>query len=350
MKSIEKNGILPNWSPPNDWLKIETVDMHTGGEPLRIVSGGLPEIKGTTILKKRMYFKENYDFLRTGLLFEPRGHADMYGAIITEPCTPDGDFGVFFMHNEGYSTMCGHAILALAKFFFETELKKGKTDKRNLLIDAPAGRIVASAKIEDGKVQKTSFLNVPSFVYLKDQLVKINGIGDIKFSVAFGGAFYAICDAEGLGLKLDPSDYQQLIDYGRRIKYAVIQNFEILHPFEKDLSFLYGTILTGKAQNPSHHSRNVCVFADGEVDRSATGTGISARAAFHYLNGEMVKGREYIIESIIGTTMSVKIADTLLFGTHEAVLPEVSGTSYFTGKNTFYFDPDDPLKNGFILR
>ncbi len=324
--------------------------MHTGGEPLRIIIEGLPEIKGKTILEKRKFFKENYDHLRTGLLFEPRGHADMYGAIITEPCTDDGDFGVFFIHNEGYSTMCGHAIIALAKLFFESGMSSKINPEKKLLIDAPAGRVVASAHFKKGKVTSTSFLNVPSFVLLKNEQIKVKGIGNVKFDIAFGGAFYACCDAAELGLNLDPSDYYKLIDFGKRIKQAISEKFIISHPFENDLSFLYGTIFVGLANHKAHHSRNVCVFADGEVDRSATGTGVSARAALHFYKGEMKAGKEYVIESIIGTTMTIKITESLHYGNYEAVIPEVSGSSSITGENTFYFDPDDPLKNGFILR
>ena len=343
---------LKNWkyqSPP-DWLKIKTIDMHTGGEPLRIFIDGLPEIRGNTILEKRTYFKDHCDFIRTGTMFEPRGHVDMYGAILTEPVTPDGDFGVFFLHNEGYSTMCGHAILAITKLILETGMIKKDEASPVLKIDAPPGRIVSTAKIEDGKVTNTSFLNVPSFLYLSDKEVDVEGIGIVKFDIAYGGAFYAFCEAEELGLVLDRSNFNKLIDYGKRIKSAVMRNFEIKHPFEDDLSFLYGTIFTGEPRNPNHHSRNVCIFAEGEVDRSATGSGVSARAGLHFAKNEMAIGEKYTIESILGTTMDVRILKTTRYGSYDAVIPEVSGTAYITGQNEFYFDPKDPLKNGFIFR
>ncbi|KAA3611050.1 MAG: proline racemase [Calditrichaeota bacterium] len=347
MKSILKNW---KWQPPKDWLTIKTIDLHTGGEPLRVYTDGLPEIKGKTILEKRRFFRDNYDYIRTGTMFEPRGHADMYGAVITEPTTDDADFGTFFLHNEGYSTMCGHAIIALTKLVFDTGIIKKEADEPELIINAPPGKIYAKALRKNGIVQKVSFKNVPSFLYLKNKEIDVPGIGPVQFDVAFGGAFYAFCDADKLGLKMDESDYNKLIEFGRRIKHAVMENFEIKHPFEEDLSFLYGTIFTGKAFNPKNHSRNVCIFAEGEVDRSATGSGVSARAALHHAKSELAQNEKITIESILGTTMDVRVLETTKFGPHKAIIPEVSGTAFITGQNEFYFDPADPLKNGFIFR
>jgi trans-L-3-hydroxyproline dehydratase len=346
------NKLLDNWkwNPPKDWLKIKTIDLHTGGEPLRVYTDGLPEIKGSTILEKRRYFREHFDFIRTGTMFEPRGHADMYGAIITEPTTDDADFGTFFLHNEGYSTMCGHAIIALTKLVLDTGMIEKEGDEPELIINVPPGKIHAKAFREKGIVKKVSFKNVPSFLYLKDAEVDVTGIGKVKFDIAYGGAFYAFCDADELGLKMDGSDYNKLIDYGRRIKQAVMTQFEIKHPFEEDLSFLYGTIFTGKAYNQANHSRNVCIFAEGEVDRSATGSGVSARAALHHAKGELGIGEKITIESILGTTMDVEVIETTEYGNHNAAIPEVTGTAFITGQNEFYFDPADPLKGGFIFR
>ena len=331
-------------------MRIKTIDMHTGGEPVRIPVEGLPEIKGNSILEMRRYFRDHLDPIRTGLMWEPRGHADMYGAVITRPFTPGADFGAFFLHNEGYSTMCGHATIALTKFAVETGLVRREGPEIDLVIDAPPGRLRAKAFCREGKAVRTSFLNVPSFLYLANQETEVPGIGKIRFDVAYGGAFYAFVEAAPLGLKMDASDYHRLIDCGRKIKKTVMERFPIRHPFEEDLSFLYGTIFTGPPENPAHHSRNVCIFADGEVDRSATGSGVSARAALHYAKGELRKGETVTIESILGTTMTVEVAETTTFGPYPAVVPEVSGSAYFTGTSEFWFDPEDDLKGGFILR
>jgi trans-L-3-hydroxyproline dehydratase len=335
---------LSDWRPPERWTRITTIDMHTGGEPLRVVVDGLPPVEGRTVLEKRRYFREHYDYLRTGLMWEPRGHADMYGVVITP--SVDADFDVFFLHNEGYSTMCGHAIIALTKLAVETQL----VSKNEITFNVPAGRILARASVVDGHVVETSFRNVPSFVYLRNQRVDVPGIGSVRFDVAYGGAFYAFVSAQDVGLPLEPGQANQLIEYGRVIKHAVMSQFPITHPFENDLSFLYGTIFTGPPVDPIHHSRNVCIFAEGELDRSATGSGVSARAALHFAAGELQPNERITIESILGSTMSVKVVETTTFGPYDAVIPEVSGTASIIGRNEFYFDPDDPFRKGFIFR
>jgi proline racemase len=351
MKSVFDNW---SWQPPAHWTRIRTLDMHTGGEPLRVFTSGLPLIEGDTVLAKRRYFREHYDHIRTGTMWEPRGHADMYGAVVTPSL--DADFDVFFLHNEGYSTMCGHAIIALTTLAVETGLVRHNPAIRDgsseiqLTFNVPAGTIHARARLEGGKASDVTFRNVPSFLYLRDREVAVPGIGRVRFDVAYGGAFYALVDATPLGLKLAPEHFNQLVDCGRRIKLAVMDTFAIEHPFEKDLGFLYGTIFTGPAERATHHSRNVCIFADGELDRSPTGSGVSARAALHYARGELQVNERITIESILGSTMTVRAAELTKFGPYDAVIPEVGGTASITARNEFYFDPDDPFGHGFIFR
>ncbi|HEX7335017.1 MAG TPA: proline racemase family protein [Pyrinomonadaceae bacterium] len=335
---------LSKWRPPENWTRITTIDMHAAGEPLRVVIDGLPPIEGRTVLEKRRYFREHYDYLRTGLIWEPRGHADMYGAVIMP--SVDADFDVFFMHNEGYSTMCGHAIIALTKLAVETRL----IGKNEITFNVPAGRISARAAVVEGKVVETSFRNVPSFVYLRNQQVDVPGFGPVSFDVAYGGAFYAFVSSPELGLRLEPDQANRLVEYGRLIKHAVMSQFPITHPFEEDLSFLYGTIFTGPPNDPAHHSRNVCIFAEGELDRSPTGSGVSARAALHFAAGELELNERITVESILGSTMSVKVTEVTKYGPYDAVTPEVSGTASIIGRNEFYFDPDDSFRNGFLFR
>ncbi len=339
-----------DWNPPKDWIRIKTIDAHAGGEPLRIITEGFPGISGKSILEKRKHIRDNFDQLRTALMWEPRGHADMYGCVVTEPTTPDGTIGVIFLHNEGYSTMCGHGIIALTTVALETGMITLDTEKTPIKIDTPAGRVTAKAYIARNKVERVSFENVPSFVYALDQCVSVPGLGDIRYDVAFGGAFYALCQADELGLNLIPEEFSKLVSVGKSIKHAVMGHLPIQHPFEEELSFLYGTIFTGPAHSKGHHSRNVCVFADGEVDRSPTGTGVSARAALHFKRGEVGKGESFVVESLLGTSFTGKIVGTTTFGPYEAVIPEVSGTAHITGKNELLIDPADPLKHGFFLR
>lgn len=339
-----------SWHPTMNGFKITTIDMHTGGEPVRFIIDGLPEIKGSTILEKRRYFRENLDHLRTGLMWEPRGHYNMYGAIITDPVNPGSDLGVIFMHNEGYSTMCGHASLALIKLALESGLVDKKGDSPEIVIDVPAGTITGKGYIDKGTVTSSSFINVPSFVLLSDQIVDVPGMGEVRFDVAYGGAFYAVVDAGDLKFSLIPEESMAIVDAGMKIKNAVMQNFEIRHPFEPELSFLYGTIFTGPAHRQGNHSRNACVFANGELDRSATGSGVSARAALLYHRNELVPGNKIKIESIIGTTMDVSITNVNYFAKYLSVIPEVSGSSFYTGKNEFWFSSYDQLVKGFVIK
>ncbi len=339
-----------HWQAPEHWLKIRAIDAHTEGEPLRIIIDGFPELKGDTILERRRYAREHYDHLRKSLMWEPRGHADMYGCIITEPVSPEADFGVLFTHNEGFSTMCGHGIIGVTTVMLETGVLKKKEPVTTVRIDTPAGLVTAFGSVENGRVKKASFHNVPSFVLALDQTVTVDGLGAVRYDIAFGGAFYAFVNAEEIGLELTADNYRKVIDWGMRIKRAVMKQTEIRHPFESDLGFLYGTIFIGPPLSDKAHSRNVCVFAEGEVDRSPTGTGVSARMALHYARGEVEVGQEITIESIIGSTFSGKVVDLLKFGSHQAVIPEVGGTAHITGQHTFLIDPDDPLKDGFILR
>lgn len=338
------------WEPPSHWLRINTIDAHTAGEPLRVITSGFPKLPGDSILDKRRYALQHYDHLRTALMWEPRGHADMYGCIITEPVTTDGSLGVLFLHNEGYSTMCGHGIIGLAKVGIETGLIQLTSDDPEIRMDTPAGRVTAYAKLENGHVAEVSFFNVPSFVYALDKETDVPGIGRVRIDIAYGGAFYAFCRASELGLDLIPDDFRRLIDVGMCIKHAVIDEYPIIHPFDEDLSFLYGTIFIGEAHEPEHHSRNVCIFANGEVDRCPTGTGVSARAAIHYARGELGTKEPFVVESILGTCFTGEIIATTKFGQYNAIIPKVTGSAYITAKNEWLIDPNDPLKGGFILR
>jgi proline racemase len=338
------------FTPPDDWQRITTIDAHTAGEPLRVFTSGYPELPGRTILEKRQYALDHVDSIRRALMWEPRGHADMYGCVLTPPVTPDGDVGVVFMHNEGYSTMCGHGIIGLVKVGLDCGLLKIDGEPPVVRIDTPAGRVTATADRTGGVVDRVAFRNVPSFVLESDLTVDVPGIGPLRTDIAFGGAFYAYVDAEDVGVEIVPANYRRIIDVGMRIKRAVMDGYEIVHPEgDPGLNFLYGTIIVQKATDPVH-SRNVCVFADGEVDRSPTGTGVSGRAAIHHARGEMEPGEKITIESLIGTAFEVSVAEVTRIGDRPAIVPEVCGSAYITGKHEFLIDPADPLQDGVFLR
>jgi proline racemase len=336
--------------PPGDWKRVTSIDAHAAGEPLRVITSGFPDPPGETILAKRQYARTHCDSLRRALMWEPRGHADMYGCVLTAPVTPDGDVGVLFLHNEGFSTMCGHGIIGLVTVGLETGLLRPRGRDPVLRIDTPAGRVTATAHLRSGRVERVSFRNVPSFVLERDLRVDVPGIGSVVCDIAFGGAFYAYVDAAAIGIAVVPANHARLVDVGMRIKRAVTASFDIVHPAgDPDLNFLYGTILVERPSGGAH-SRNVCVFAEGEVDRSPTGTGVSGRAAIHHARGELDLGQEIVVESVIGTRFTVRVAGTTSVGGRPAIIPEVSGSAHITGRHEFLIDPDDPLRDGFLLR
>jgi trans-L-3-hydroxyproline dehydratase len=342
---------LSNWQSPQHWHHITTLDAHTGGEPLRIITSGWPDLPGDTILAKRQYARQHHDDLRRALMWEPRGHADMYGCILTPPTTPDGDVGVLFMHNEGFSTMCGHGIIALVTVGVETGLFPANSPQRVVRVDTPAGRVTATAHLRGGRVERVSFLNVPSFLLGRDLVIDVPGIGLVTCDIAFGGAFYAYVDADALGLSLDSTNYRRLIEDGMRIKHAVMAQYTIVHPDgDADLNFLYGTIFVSRAGRPALESRNVCIFAEGEVDRSPTGTGVSGRVAIHHARGDIAQGDVITVESIVGSRFTGTVAEVTRVSGLLAIIPEVSGVAHITGKHEFLIDPNDPFRDGFMLR
>ena len=329
---------------------IRTIDAHTAGEPLRLITEGWPAPKGATMLERRAWAKSRQDALRRAVMFEPRGHADMYGALLTEPERHDSDAGVLFMHNEGFSTMCGHGIIAVVTLAIERNLISPRGDA--LTLDAPAGQIRARADISGNgdhpRVDRVSFLNVPSFVLVASVPVDING-RRVPVDVAFGGAFYAILDAEAVGLAVTPERLGALRDTGMTIARAVERAITVVHPNEPGLTGVYGTIFTGPPTQPGADLRNVTIFADREVDRSPCGTGTCAVLAVLDAMGLVDPNRPFVHESIIGTTFSARVASRTTVGDHAAIVPELTGSAWITGEHTFIVNPDDPLADGFRI-
>ena len=327
-----------------------TVDTHTAGEPLRVVTAGVPRIPGETMLEKRRFAAQNLDHVRRALMWEPRGHADMYGAYITEPVTDKADLGVIFMHNEGYSDMCGHGIIALASVAVAQGLVPVTVGETRVGIDAPAGFIEAFVKWDGLKVGGVRFRNVPSFLYRQDVRVTTPSFGQITVDVAFGGAFYAYLDGAQVGLEVVPENLRVLVQLGDEVKKAVAATVEIQHPLVPELNALYGTIIDGPPQHEGSTQANVCVFADREVDRSPTGTGTAGRVAQLYARGKLLENDVLVNESIIGTVFTGRVAGHVKVGEVDAVIPEVGGHAAITGFNQWVIDPDDPVGEGFLLR
>ncbi|RAO73908.1 uncharacterized protein BHQ10_009920 [Talaromyces amestolkiae] len=350
---------LWKWQAPSKYRRINTIDTHTGGEPTRIIVSGLPPIHGFNVLEKRRYFQQHYDHLRCGLLLEPRGHADMYGAILTSPSNPkEADLDVFFINTHGYSSMCGHATLGITKVVFETGLvEKNGQESREIRLSSPAGIVNTRATFDDktGEVLRAFFLNVPSFVYQLDQTVAVPGLGEVTFDICFGGVFFAIVSLDTLHipqrLEMVSENSTSFVSLGRKIRKAILDCPKIVveHPINSDLNELHGVIFTGPPYDPRNHSRNVNVFEDGEIDRSPTGTGVSARAALHLARGELELGQEFTVESIVGSTMTGRVIREVQLGGFRAVIPEVSGAAHIVSQTELLFDPSDPFQDGFVL-
>ena len=268
-------------------VRLKTIDAHAAGEPLRLIVDGFPSPLGHTMLAKREWVRTHADHLRRALMLEPRGHADMYGAILTEPVAPGSHAGVLFMHNEGYSTMCGHGVIAVTTMALERGLLMPGGDGTSIVYDSPAGTIRAQAKFRAGgagearraewvgRVESVSFLNVPSFVLHGGLTVKLAS-RTIRADVAFGGAFYAIVDSEAAGLPIDAAHLPELRRVGMEIKHAIEAAHTVVHPLDPGLNGIYGTIFTGPPSDEGADLRNVTIFADAEVDRSPCCTGTAA--------------------------------------------------------------------------
>ncbi|MCE9686925.1 proline racemase family protein [Shewanella sp. AS16] len=332
------------------YRQFSCLDVHTEGEPLRIITSGYPEIPGDTMLAKRQYLTAHLDSYRSLLMHEPRGHADMYGALITEAVTPEADFGVLFMHNQGYSSMCGHGILGLLKAACETGAITLSRGPRAIGIDTPAGLVRASVeRLDDGSLH-ASFLNVPSWAEALDCSVKVPELGVIAYDIGFGGAYYAYVDADRYGISCRADNQARLIALGQSIKQAVMAVHPLTHPLEADLSFLYGTIFTSReVTDPGAHSRHVCIFADGELDRSPTGTGVAGRIALLMARNEAQLGQALTIESIVDGRMTVTGVERVGYQTKDAVIARVSGRAFITGRQQFLLDPQDVFQTGFML-
>ncbi len=330
---------------------IRTIDAHTAGEPLRLIVDGFPPVEGSTMLERREFVRSEHDHLRRALMLEPRGHADMYGALLTEPEHRDSDAGVLFMHNEGLSTMCGHGVIAVVTIAIERGLIVPPEGRDEIILDTPAGRIRAKATVRSGgamRVERVSFVNVPSFTLHGAVPVRL-GTRDVRVDVAFGGAFYAIVDSESTGIPIAPERLVDLRRAGMAIKTAVEAAVRVVHPIEPELHGIYGTIFTGPPASDGAHLRNVTIFADAEVDRSPCGTGTCAVMAVLSAMGLLGPDQTFVHESIIGTRFRGRIAGDTTIGEIPAIIPEIEGEAYITGEHTFLIDERDPLREGFRL-
>ncbi len=302
------------------------------------------------MLEKRAWAIKRLDHWRRAIILEPRGHTDMYGALLTEPVTPDAHAGILFMHNEGWSTMCGHGIIAVTTMAIERGLIWPASAE--IRYDTPAGPVQARARLSHHgdavRVESVAFRNVASFVFEPSLLVPVGG-RKIPVDVAFGGAFYAIVDAEAAGVPIDGPHLPELRTLGMTIAREVERLRRVVHPTDPGLEGIYGTIFTAPAHLPEAHLRNVTIFADAEVDRSPCGTGTAAVMAVLNDMGLLLDDLPFVHESIVGTTFTGRVVERLEVGGKPAIVPEIEGSAWVTGEHTFLIDGDDPLKAGFRL-
>ncbi len=331
-------------------LSVGATDYHTAGEPFRIVSGGVGPIPGATVLDKRAWAIENLDRVRRLLVYEPRGHTDMYGCFVTEPDNDDGDLGVLFFHNAGFSTACGHGTIALATWAIESGIVAASEPETEMVVDVPSGRLPVFARVVDGRPVSVRFRNVPSFVHSRALPVTTQSAGDVLAAVSFGGAFYASVEAGSLGLAVEPANLSRFVEIGREIKDRLNATAEICHPLEPRLRDIYGTIFFEGVEGTGFAQRNVTVFADGEVDRSPCGSGTSARLALLYADGELAMGEWLEHASIVGTRFGGRVVEVTEVGDVPAVVTEVEGSAHLTGHHQFVLERDDPLGPGYLLR
>lgn len=325
---------------------LTTIDAHAAGEPLRIVTSGVPPLRGETLREKRATLRREHDDIRRILLWEPRGHSDMYGAILTAPATADADYGIIFMTNEGYSTMCGHGIIAATTALIETGEVARHGPEATLTYETPAGQVRARASIDNGRVVAVRFRNVPAFRLAKDVPLELDG-HRFPVDIAFGGAWYAIVRSEDLGLPVRPDAAPALMAAGMAVKRAAGEAVDVVHPADPDLTGLYGTIITAPPASGDADGRNVTVYANGAIDRSPCGTGTSARLACLHADGQLKLAEQYVHESIIGTAFTGQIVTETTVAGLPAVVTEISGEGFVTGIHSFIVDREDPLGEGF---
>ncbi|MGE5485518.1 MAG: proline racemase family protein [Ignavibacteriales bacterium] len=328
---------------------VTTIDTHTVGEPTRTIIGGVPHIPGRTMSEKMLYLRDNCDSFRTMLMYEPRGHGVMSGAIISEPCDPAADVGVVYIEVGGYLPMCGHDTIGCCTAMVEAGIVPVTEPETIVKLDTPAGLVVAKVAVENNVAKSVTFKNVPSFVMVPQAKVEVPGFGALTVDISWGGNPYAILEASKVGLTIDPSEAGEIVRVGNIIKDAINAQVKIFHPEKPYVDTVTHVEFYGPAKHPEAHAQNAVVFPPGAIDRSPCGTGTSAKVALMHSRGELEVGQEFVYESIIGTTFRARVIGETTIGPYKAVIPEVTGSAYVTGINQFVVDPDDPLKDGFLL-
>jgi 4-hydroxyproline epimerase len=326
--------------------KFFCIDAHTCGNPVRLVAGGGPLLEGNTMMEKRLHFMRDYDWIRKGLMFEPRGHDMMSGSILYPPCNPQNDIGVLYIETSGCLPMCGHGTIGTITIAIEEGLVQPKQPGK-LRIETPAGLVLIEYKQEGKKVVSVKLTNVPAFLYSTDLQVECSGLGTIKVDVAYGGNFYAIVDPQENFAGLEHFTVDQLISYSRECRTYLNKHYSFVHPANEHIKGLSHLLWTGKTISESSTARNAVFYGDKAIDRSPCGTGTSARMAQWYAKGLLKQGEVFVHESIIGSIFNGTIEGVTTVNDLPAIIPGIEGWARVTGYNTIIIDDDDPYAHGF---
>lgn len=320
---------------------ISVVDTHTAGEPTRIALSGLPNPPGATMKEKQTWLAKNQDQLRRFLMAEPRGHKDMFGALVTQPANPEAQVGVVFMDSSGYVDMCGHGTIGLVTVLLDL----GYLASPEVVLDTPAGLVRARAELSEDGVARVTIRNVPSFLHSLAHL-EVEGLGEVNLAAAYGGNYFALVDVKPLGLELNPANLDRLIGLGLKIRQAANKSLSLAHPATGQPGEISLVEFYDESDQPC---RNLVVFGAGQFDRSPCGTGTCAKMAYLHAQGRLKVGQEYRHQSIIGTQFIGRVVGETSLGPKQAIIPEITGSAYITGLNQLILDKNDPLGEGFAI-
>ena len=324
------------------------IDGHTCGNPVRLVTGGAPQLQGNTMLERRAHFLAEYDWIRTGLMFEPRGHDQMSGSILYPPTREDCDIGVLFIETSGCLPMCGHGTIGTVTTAIENGLVTPRTPG-TLRLDTPAGLVVAEYRQEGRFVEEVRLTNVPAFLYAEGLTAEVDGLGEITVDVAYGGNFYAIVEPQRNFRDIADHRAIDLVGWSPKLRAALNEKYSFTHPEKPEIAGLSHILWTGAPTHPEATARNAVFYGDKAIDRSPCGTGTSARMAHRAAKGRLKEGEEFVHESIIGSLFNGRIEGQTKVGDRDAIIPSIAGWARVTGFNTIFIDDRDPFAHGFVV-
>ncbi len=327
---------------------FKTIDSHTMGEATRIIYDGFPELPGNTMMEKKEFVIKHYDHYRKALMLEPRGHRDMFGALLTSPIHEEADYGVIFMDTGGYLNMCGHGSIGTASMLVETGMVKVTEPYTEVVLDAPSGIIRTKVKVKNGKAEQVSILNVPSFLYKEHLEADIPGYGLIPYDISFGGSFFALVDAEAIGIAIEMNNVDVLSELGMELLQKINDSEEIKHPY-LDITTVDLVEFYSHTDREDADMKNCVIFGMAQADRSPCGTGTSAKMAALYAKDELPLHTPFVYESITGSLFTGEVTKEVDVNGMKGIIPQITGSAYITGMNTWILDPDDPLEMGFLL-